>query len=171
MVAIFQTKLFRVGALGTALVLSGALCACDGEKKNANKVLSDKHVFNATVREITGDAKIIIDDEAYSLSVGQNVFEKTQLETGVASSVVLSVADGSALKVDGKSAIQFDVTIESLKRTMSVALHQGRLMFDVQKQAIKDEFEISTEHGKSSSHKLPSLDEVKILLCTITAFT
>ncbi len=146
MVVIFQTKFFRVGAWGTALVLSGTLCACDGEKKNANKVLSNKHVFNASVREIMGDAKIIIDGDAYSLDVGQNVFEKTQLEAGVASSVVLSVADGSALKVDGKSVIQFDATIESLKRTMSVALRQGRLMFDVQKQAIKDEFEISTEN-------------------------
>lgn len=146
MVAICLTKFFRVGAWGVAFVLSGALCACDGEKKNANKVLSEKHVFNATVREIMGDAKIIIDGDAYSLDVGQNVFEKTQLEAGVASSVVLSVADGSALKVDGKSVIQFDATIESLKRTMSVALRQGRLMFDVQKQAIKDEFEISTEN-------------------------
>lgn len=146
MVAIFRSIFFRVGVLGFALVLSCALSACDEEKKNANNVLPETKVFNATVREITGDAKIIIDGDAYSLSVGQNVCEKTQLESGFASSVVLSVADGSALKVDGKSVIQFGVTVESLKRTMSVALRQGRLMFDVQKQAIKDEFEISTEN-------------------------
>lgn len=145
MVAICLTKFFRVGAWGVAFVLSGTLCACDDENKT-NKVLPGKHVFNATVREITGDSRIIIDGDASSLNVGQDVFEKMQLATGVASSVVLSVADGSAFKMDGKSEIQLDVTVESMKRTMSVALHRGRLMFDVQKQTLKDEFEISTEN-------------------------
>ena len=148
MVAIFQTKFFRVGALGIALVFSGFLCACDEDadsKKKSNKALSDKHVFQATVREITGNARIKFDGGAFSLKNGQKFFENSQLATGVSSSVVLSVADGSAFKMDGKSEVQFDAAVESLKRTISVALRQGRLMFDVQKQALKDEFEIRTD--------------------------
>ena len=144
-----QAKNLRAGLLGMALVFAISLCACDEDsessKKNANKALPETHVFNATVREITGDVRIKQDGDAASLKVGQNFFENTQLTTGVASSVVLSAADGSAFKMDGSSSVLFDVSIESLKRTFSASLHQGRLLFDVQKQAVKDEFEIRTE--------------------------
>lgn len=149
MLGMAQAKNLRAGLLGMALVFAISLCACDEDsessKKNANKALPETHVFNATVREITGDVRIKQDGDAASLKVGQNFFENTQLTTGVASSVVLSAADGSAFKMDGSSSVLFEVSIESLKRTFSASLHQGRLLFDVQKQAVKDEFEIRTE--------------------------
>ncbi|SHK34585.1 FecR family protein [Fibrobacter sp. UWB12] len=148
MVSSFRTDFLQAGLFGVALVFALSLIACDKDdpsKKNANKDLPLKHEFSAVVLDVTGDARIKVDGEASNLSLGQNIYEKTQLTSGVASSVVLSVADGSALKIDGKSDVQFDVAIESLKRSLSVSLLHGRLLFDVQKQAVKDEFVFRTE--------------------------
>ena len=63
---------------------------------------------------------------------------------------MISVADGSALKIDGRSEITFGTEyVENLKRKISVSLLYGKLLFDVQKQAVKDEFEIRTENVSS----------------------
>lgn len=108
---------------------------------------SAEHIFRGTVREIQGDALIRTrDGELGRLSVGQKIFEKNKLGTESKSSVVISVSDGSTLKMDGKSDVELDAKIvESLRRKVSVLLRHGRLMFDVQKQAVKDEFEIRAD--------------------------
>ena len=84
------------------------------------------------------------------LSIGQQVHGKSSVATEIGSSVVISVADGSALKIDGRSEIAFGTEyVENLKRKISVSLLYGKLLFDVQKQAVKDEFEIRTENVSS----------------------
>lgn len=151
----FQTNVLQAGLWGLVLFFAVSLCACDGDsdslKKKTNNNFPEKHFFSGTVREINGDVVVKTSDGKLStLKVGQRIFENSQLTTEVASSVVLSVSDGSAIKVEGKSNVQFEVdAVESLKRTIMVSLRHGKLLFDVQKQAVKEEFEIRTENVSS----------------------
>jgi hypothetical protein len=94
-----------------------------------------------------------VDDDATSLRVGLGVHERSTIVTEAGSSVVVSVADGSALKMDGRSEVAIDVTkADELKRKISISLGYGKLLFDIQKQAVKDEFELRTENVSSVVH-------------------
>lgn len=147
----YQSKNIVKGLLETIIFLSFALMfvACEETSDSTrNKIKGEKdsavHIFRGTVCEVVGDVLLkSLDGDLNRLSVGQKIFEKNKLVTESRSSVVISVSDGSALKVEGKSEIELDAKIiESLRRKVSMTLRQGRLMFDIQKQAIKDEFEI-----------------------------
>jgi len=156
MVEKFNAKIFGAGLLGMALVFAASLSAC-GESSNTEKKLNSipqKPVFNGVVRNIVGDARIKpVDDDATSLRVGLGVHERSTIVTEAGSSVVVSVADGSALKMDGRSEVAIDVTkADELKRKISISLGYGKLLFDIQKQAVKDEFELRTENVSSVVH-------------------
>jgi hypothetical protein len=156
MVEKFNAKIFGAGLLGMALVFAASLSAC-GESSNTEKKLNSipqKPVFNGVVRNIVGDARIKpVDDDATSLRVGLGVHERSTIVTETGASVVVSVADGSALKMDGRSEVAIDVTkADELKRKISISLGYGKLLFDIQKQAVKDEFELRTENVSSVVH-------------------
>ena len=148
-----QAKMYRAGLLGVALVFAVSLSACGESSNKDNNVntIPQKPVFNGVVRNIVGDARVKpVDDDATSLRVGLAVHERSTVVTEAGSSVVISVADGSALKTDGHSEFAIDVTkADELKRKISLSLGYGKLLFDVQKQAVKDEFEIRTENISS----------------------
>ena len=153
MVGLFRTKSFRAGMLGMALVFAVSLCACDDSShKNDNvDIAPEKNVFNGVVRGVVGQARVkSADGAANALSVGLTVHEKSTIVTDAGSSVVFSIADGSALKTDGRSEFGLAVTkADELKRRVSISLGFGKLLFEVQKQAVKDEFEIRTENISS----------------------
>ena len=70
--------------------------------------------------------------------------------TDAGASVVLSVSDGSAVRIDGKSEVGLDaMRLESLKQKVSFSVHYGKLLFDVQKQVVRDEFEVRTDKVSS----------------------
>ena len=149
-----QAKIFRVGLLGLALVFAVSFSACgdsESSKKESLNAVPEKPLFNGVVQSVVGDAHVkTADSHAKSLKVGLSVHEKTSIVTEAGSSVVISVDDGSALKTDGRSEMAIEVTkAGELKTRMTVALRHGKLLFDVQKQAVKDEFEIRTENVSS----------------------
>ncbi|OWV19973.1 iron dicitrate transport regulator FecR [Fibrobacter sp. UWB4] len=154
MVHCLHTKIYRVGLLGLILVVL-FLCACgDSETSRKNESVQtapENSFFNGIIRDIVGSARVkSADGAANKLNVGQLVHGKSSVVTEAGSSVVISVADGSALKIDGRSEIAFGTeNVENLKRKASVSLRYGKLLFDVQKQAVKDEFEIRTENVSS----------------------
>lgn len=146
------SKTYRMGLWKIAVfsLLSLLLAACGDEESSTDKPSEggvSKQFFKGVVLEINGEASIKSFDGASSpLSVGQVVVEKNKLVSEAASSVVITASDGSALKIDGKSEVELDaVMVESPKRKVTLKLQYGRLLFDVQKQAVKDEFEIRTE--------------------------
>ena len=149
----FVAGLSRIALFFASFLILSA-CEEDASQKNSNKNIPKKHVFSGTVREIRGDAWFRpFDGETSTLKVGQKLFEKTHLIAGVASSVVLSVSDGSAIKMDGKTDVDFDaMVVETLKQTVSVVLRHGKILFDVQKKAVKEEFEIRTENASFVVH-------------------
>ena len=149
-----QAKIFRVGLLGLALVFAVSFSACgdsESSKKESLNAVPEKPLFNGVVQSVVGDAHVkTADSHAKSLKVGLSVHEKSSIVTEAGSSVVISVDDGSALKTDGRSEMAIEVTkADELKTRMTVALRHGKLLFDVQKQAVKDEFEIRTENVSS----------------------
>lgn len=156
MVNLHQTKSYLTGLLYFALVfaVSLPLIACDDDADSSAKKSSEmvddeaaKLIFRGIVREVNGDVSLKSDGTLRHLGVNEKVFAKNQLVAEPASSVVISVSDGSVLKVDGKSEIAFDaVKVDSLRQKISVSVFYGKLLFDVQKQAVKDEFEIKTEN-------------------------
>lgn len=148
------SKTYRMGLWKIVVfsMLSLLLMACEDEGNSTSK--SDglngsqvQQIFKGVVLEIKGEASLKpFDGKSRPLKEGQRVFEKSKLVSEASSSVVLTVSDGSALKMDGKSEVELDATvIESMKRKIMLKLQNGRLLFDVQKQAVKDEFEIRTE--------------------------
>ncbi len=122
-------------------------CGDSGSHKNANRDANAEYIFKGTVRQIVGDVQFKTSDgESGHLEVGHRIFEKNKIVAEPRSSVVISVSDGSALKMDGRTEVEFDAEVqESLKREFLISLRHGRLMFDIQKQAVKDEFEIRTD--------------------------
>ena len=148
------SKTYRMGLWKIVVfsMLSLLLMACEDEGNSTSK--SDgfngsqvQQIFKGVVLEIKGEASLKpFDGKSRPLKEGQRVFEKSKLISEASSSVVLTVSDGSALKMDGKTEVELDATvIESMKRKIMLKLQNGRLLFDVQKQAVKDEFEIRTE--------------------------
>lgn len=149
-----QAKIFRVGLLGLALVFAVSFSACgdsESSKKESLNAVPEKPLFNGVVQSVLGDAHVkTADSHAKSLKVGLSVHEKSSIVTEAGSSVVISVDDGSAFKTDGRSELAIEVTkADELKTRMTVALRYGKLLFEVQKQAVKDEFEIRTENVSS----------------------
>lgn len=154
MVHNLHIKIYRAGLLGLILVVV-FLCACgdsDASRKNESvQTAPENSFFKGVIRDIVGNVRVkSAGGDASMLSIGQQVHGKSSVATEIGSSVVISVADGSALKIDGRSEIAFGTEyVENLKRKISVSLLYGKLLFDVQKQAVKDEFEIRTENVSS----------------------
>ena len=150
-----QVKIVRVGLWGVALVFAVFLSACgdsdSSHKKNAANVIPEKSLFNGIVQNIVGEARLkLVDGDAMALKVGQTVNEKSSIVAETGSSVAIFAADGSVLKTEGRSSIALEVSkADELKRKISASLHYGKMLFDVQKQAVKDEFEIRTENVSS----------------------
>ncbi len=160
MVNLHLTKSYLTGLFYFALVfaVSLPLIACGENSESAQKKTSNNgengavgQIFKGVVREINGEASLkLLNENARSLGVGEKFYEKSLLAVEPASSVVVVVSDGSVLKADGKTEIAFDaVMVDSLRQRITVSLHYGKLLFDVQKQVVKDEFEIQTENLKS----------------------
>ena len=151
MVENLHTKIYRDGLLGMILVLVVSLCACgdsDSSQEKNQKISLVNPLFNGVAFNVVGEAHVkFLDGTTATLNDGLNIHEKSSIVTQTGSSVVISVAEGSALKVDGRSEISIDATkADELKRKISISLRYGKLQFDVQKQAVKDEFEICTEN-------------------------
>ena len=145
-------KRYRDGLSSVVLVLVLSLifsaCGDSGSHKNANRNDANaEYIFKGTVRQIVGDVRFkTFDGESGHLEVGHKIFEKNKLAAEQKSSVVISVSEGSALKMDGLTEVEFDAEVqESLKRKFLISLRHGRLTFDIQKQTVKDEFEIHTD--------------------------
>ena len=155
MVGMIHAKIFGVGFWVATFVFAVSLSACgdsfSSRKNEKVNVGPEKPVFTGVVWNILGNARVkVLDDDAIPLKVGQVVHEYSSVLTEPGSSIVISVADGSALKVDGRSEVAIDVTkADELKRKISISLVSGKLLFEVQKQAVKDEFEICTENVSS----------------------
>ena len=144
------------GLCGVVLLVVASLLfsACDEKTKQTHKKnmgstqnVVATQIFKGHVKEIQGGARLkYLNGMPRSLSVGQKVFENNLLLTESGGALVLSVADGSAFKMDGKAEVELDAKkIESLKQRFTISLHYGKLFFDIQKQAVRDEFEIRTE--------------------------
>ena len=161
MCRVWLAKRFLTGLLSLVLVFAVSLpfSACDEESAPANQktivASNDKTVrqfFKGVVLDVVGDAWLkSLDGAPVRFKAGQKIFEKSKITTESTSSVVLIVADGSVLKVEGKSDVEFDAAmVDSLRRKISVSVRYGKLLFDVQKQAVKDEFAISTDNLTST---------------------
>ena len=144
------------GLCGVVLLVVASLLfsACDEKTKQTHKKnmgstqnVVATQIFKGHVKEIQGGARLkYLNGMPRSLSVGQKVFENNLLLTESGGALVLSVADGSAFKMDGKAEVELDAKkFESLKQRFTISLHYGKLFFDIQKQAVRDEFEIRTE--------------------------
>ena len=140
------------------IIVSLLFSACDEKSKQTPKKSKGTtqnvvatQIFRGHVKEIQGGARLkYLNGMPRSLSVGQKVFENNLLLTESGGALVLSVADGSAFKIVGKSEVELDAKkFESLKQRFMVSLHYGKLFFDIQKQAVRDEFEIRTEKVSS----------------------
>lgn len=140
------------------LVASLLLTACDEKSKSSHKKNAAtsqnalvSQIFKGVVKDLKGGARLkALNGMPRSLSVGQKVFEKNLFLTEAGASVVLSVSDGSAVRIDGKSEVGLDaMRLESLKQKVSFSVHYGKLLFDVQKQVVRDEFEVRTDKVSS----------------------
>ena len=158
MLGVYRLVRIQEGLLSVVLVLALSLvfsaCGDSDSRKNANGSESVEHIFRGTVRQVVGDVQLkTFDGESSRLEVGHKFFEGSKLVAEPRASVVISVADGSALKMDGKTEVELDAKVlESLRRKVVISLHQGRLMFDIQKQTVKDEFEIRTDKFGATIH-------------------
>ena len=155
MVNLHQTKSYLTGLLYLALVfaVSLPLTACENEADSASKNSAgngkdNPAIFKGIVSEVHGDVSTkVLDGDVRHIQVGQKLSANNVLVVEPASSVVVTISDASVFKVDGKSEIAFDAAmVDSLRQRITVSLHSGKLLFDVQKQAVKDEFEIQTEN-------------------------
>jgi hypothetical protein len=127
--------------------------ACgDSDSRKNDRDGTAERIFKGTVREIVGEVQLkTFDGESNRLEVGQKVFEKNKVVVEPKASVVISVSDGSALMVDGKSEVELDaIVLESLRRKIAISVRHGRLMFEIQKQTVKDEFEFLTDNLAST---------------------
>ena len=151
-----RARIILNGLCGVVLLVVASLLfsACDEKTKQTHKKnmgstqnVVATQIFKGHVKEIQGGARLkYLNGMPRSLSVGQKVFENNLLLTESGGALVLSVADGSAFKMDGKAEVELDAKkIESLKQRFTISLHYGKLFFDIQKQAVRDEFEIRTE--------------------------
>ena len=152
-----HTRINLNGLCGVVLlIVVSLLCsACDENSKRSSKknVASTQNVvatqiFKGVVKQVRGGARLkYLNGMPRSLSVGQKVFEDNLLLTEAGSSVIISSSEGSTIRIDGKSEVELDAEkLESLKQKFTISLHYGRLFFDVQKQAVRDEFELKTEN-------------------------
>ncbi len=136
------------------IAVSLLMTSCEEKSKQTHKKNKGStqnvvvaQIFKGHVKKIQGGARLkYLNGMPRSVSVGQKVFENNMLLTEAGGGLVLSVADGSAFMMDGKSEVELDAKkFESLKQRFMISLHYGKLFFDVQKQAVRDEFEIRTE--------------------------
>lgn len=151
MFCVYRLKRCQEGLLNVVLVLflSLVFSACgDSDSRKNDRDGTAERIFKGTVREIVGEVQLkTYDGESNRLEVGQKVFEKNKVVVEPKASVVISVSDGSALMVDGKSEVELDaIVLESLRRKNAISVRHGRLMFDIQKQTVKDEFEFRTDN-------------------------
>lgn len=151
MFCVYRLKRCQEGLLNVVLVLflSLVFSACgDSDSRKNDRDGTAECIFKGTVREIVGEVQLkTFDGESNRLEVGQKVFEKNKVVVELKASVVISVSDGSALMVDGKSEVELDaIVLESLRRKIAISVRHGRLMFDIQKQTVKDEFEFRTDN-------------------------
>ena len=136
------------------IAVSLLMTSCEEKSKQTHKKNKGStqnvvvaQIFKGHVKKIQGGARLkYLNGMPRSVSIGQKVFENNMLLTEAGGGLVLSVADGSAFMMDGKSEVELDAKkFESLKQRFMISLHYGKLFFDVQKQAVRDEFEIRTE--------------------------
>ena len=151
MFCVYRLKRCQEGLLNVVLVLflSLVFSACgDSDSRKNDRDGTAERIFKGTVREIVGEVQLkTFDGESNRLEVGQKIFEKNKVVVEPNASVVISVSDGSALMVDGKSEVELDaIVLESLRRKIAISVRHGRLMFDIQKQTVKDEFEFRTDN-------------------------
>lgn len=151
MFCVYRLKRCQEGLLNVVLVLflSLVFSACgDSDSRKNDRDGTAERIFKGTVREIVGEVQLnTFDGESNRLEVGQKIFEKNKVVVEPKASVVISVSDGSALMVDGKSEVELDaIVLESLRRKIVISVRHGRLMFDIQKQTVKDEFEFRTDN-------------------------
>ena len=151
MFCVYRLKRCQEGLLNVVLLLflSLVFTACgDSDSRKNDRDGAAERIFKGTVREIMGEVQFKeFDGEFKRLEVGRKLFEKNKLVVEPEASVVISVSDGSALMVDGKSEVELDaMVLESLRRKIAISVRQGRLMFDIQKQTVKDEFEFRTDN-------------------------
>ena len=107
MLGVYRLVRIQEGLLSVVLVLALSLvfsaCGDSDSRKNADGNESVEHIFRGTVRQVVGDVQLkTLDGESSRLEVGHKFFEGSKLVAEPRASVVISVADGSALKMDGK---------------------------------------------------------------------
>ena len=172
-----HTRINLNGLCGVVLliVVSLLFTACDEKSKQTHKKNKGStqnvvatQIFNGYVKDVRGGARLrYLNGMPRSLSVGQKVFEGNLLLTEAGASVVISSSEGSAIRIDGKSEVELDAKkLESLKQTFTISLHYGRLFFDIQKQAVRDEFEFRTENvvsiARSSAGFTENVDGLEV---------
>ena len=155
MLRVWLNRNFLQGLLSTVLIFAVpfALTACKDESGLSSKKSSGTadanaigQFFRGTVTELGGEAFVKTQDSLHRLDVGDKVFEKSKLTTETSSSLVVTASDGSVIKLEGKSGVELDGSmVDSLRQKVSVNVNYGKLLFDVQKQAVRDEFEIRSE--------------------------
>ena len=155
-----HTRMNLNGLWSIVLLIAVSLLfsACDdSSKRNSKKNVASAsnvvatQIFKGVVKQAQGGARFkYLNGMPRSLSVGQKVFENNLLLTEAGSSVVISLSEGSAIRIDGKSEVELGAKkLESLKQKFTISLHYGRIFFDVQKQAVRDEFDIQTGYVTS----------------------
>ena len=153
---IYHMQISKSLFLSSMAVLSAvAFWACKDEPDPRTMAKSDAPAvetatpskLKAKVRKALGEADLQRrdTDKWAKLRIGNNVGERDRIRTAAESEAVLSVNDGSSLWISELSDITLDVEIfDSLSRNVSVAVNNGSVSFDIQKQSAKNSIRFTT---------------------------
>lgn len=143
--------------IGICAVLALLFCACQDEKSAVQKesaeidaasvIKEEKASFLTKVRSKIGEAVLLksgLGDDWIDVKIGARVVENDRVQTKLESEVLLSVRDGSVLKIDENSDVflKVDVTSDG-RKVFLVGVNEGTIYFDIQKQR-KNGFQFKT---------------------------
>ncbi len=134
-----------------------AVVACKGGNDAPKKVPAEinagpeeslaSSILKAKARSVIGETDLQKKNvEAWKrLRVGQGIVEDDRVRTGLESSAVLAINDGSSLAVNENTDVTINAEmLDSLSRNITVVIKKGVVYFDVQKQPRGRDFKFKT---------------------------